>query len=211
MQLLSSVAGILLLSFAAEKCRELAGEEEEYSWRNRNRGERFTFTDCFDMKLGTAACVIKEIIKLYLYYIRAIHIHKVRSEAAQRSLAADLSDKQDFDAAVAAAREEGEAAARRAKRHWRHVMGPVLSAGWDLFETLYVGGGAAEAVVRSAGTLVGAYGGGIAGEGRMGWVGFVAGSQVGSWAGGRVGLMVFDVWNGVRFFLHRLRVFEYGV
>ncbi|XP_057774886.1 uncharacterized protein LOC130993867 [Salvia miltiorrhiza] len=205
MQLFSSVAGILLLSFAAEKCRELGGDD--HPWRNR--GERFTFTDCFDMGVGTAACLLKELIKLYLYYVRAIYVQRVRSEAAHKALTANLSQGQGFDDAVAAAREEGEAAARRAKRHVRHVMGPVLSAAWDLFETLYVGGTAAEGIVRSVGTLGGAYGGGIAGEGRMGWVGFVGGSQVGGWAGGRIGLMVYDVWNGVRLLLHRMHLFKH--
>ncbi|KAL1565157.1 hypothetical protein AAHA92_07409 [Salvia divinorum] len=200
MQLLSAVAGILLLSFTAEKCRDLAGGE--HPWRSRE--ERFTFTDCFDMGVGTAACVVKEIVKLYLYYVRAVYVQSVRAEAAQKALSANLAGGKDFAGAASAAREVGEAAAGEAKRHVRHVMGPVLAAGWDFFETLYVGGTAAEAVVRSAGTLAGAYGGGIAGEGRMGWVGFVGGSQVGGWAGGRVGLMVYDVWNGVRLLLHRM-------
>lgn len=149
------------------------------------------------MRVGTAACLLKEIIKLYLYYVRAIYVQKLRSEATHNALAANLPAE--------AAREAGEAAATRAKLHVRHVMGPVLSACWDLFETMYVGGSAAEGMVRSLGTLVGAYGGGIAGEGKMGWVGFVGGSQVGGWAGGRVGLMVYDVWNGVGLLLHPMR------
>lgn len=162
------------------------------------------------MSYGTTACLLKEIIKLYLYYIRAIYVQKVRSEAAERALKENLSKRQDFDRAVAAAREEGNAAARRASRQVKHVMGPMLSAAWDLFETMYVGGSAAEGIVRSGGTFVGAYGGGIVGEGKMGWLGFVAGSQMGSWIGGRIGLMVYDVWNGVQCLLHRMNVWKYS-
>ncbi|KAI3460753.1 hypothetical protein Pfo_017416 [Paulownia fortunei] len=193
-------AGILVLSFIAEKCRQLVGEEHS----SRAPTDRFTFTNCFDMRYGTTACLLKELIKLYLYYIRAVYVQKVRAEAAEKALKENLSKRQDFDRAVVAAREEGKAAARRASRQAKHVMGPMVSAGWELFETIYVGGGVAEGMARGGGTFVGAYGGGIVGEGKMGWLGFVAGSQLGSWIGGRVGLMVYDVWSGVQYLLHRM-------
>ncbi|KAK4441833.1 hypothetical protein Salat_0518200 [Sesamum alatum] len=199
MQLLS-VAGILVLSFLAEKCRQLRGVEHP----SRSRTERFTFTNCFDMGFGTTACILKEIIKLYLYYIRALYVHKVRAEAAEKALAENLSKRQDFDRSVAVAREQGKAAARRASRQAKHVMGPMVSAGWDLFEIMYVGGSAEEAIARSCGTFVGAYSGGIAGEGKMGWLGFVVGSQVGSWIGGRIGLMGYDIWACLQYMLHRI-------
>ncbi|KAK4407898.1 hypothetical protein Sango_0370800 [Sesamum angolense] len=167
------LTGILVLSFladsliTAEKCRQLRGVEHP----SRSRTERFTFTNCFDMRLGTMACLLKELIKLYLYYIRALYVQKARTEAAEKALAENLSKGQDFDHSVAVAREKGKAAARRASRQAKHVMGPMASAGWDLFETTYMGGSAAEAIVRSCGTFVGAYSGGIAGEGKMGgWV-----------------------------------------
>ncbi|KAL0311464.1 UNVERIFIED_CONTAM: hypothetical protein Sangu_2441100 [Sesamum angustifolium] len=197
MQLIS-LTGILVLSFLAEKCRQLRGVEHP----SRSPTERFTFTNCFDMRFGTMACLLKEIIKLYLYYIRALYVQKARTEAAENALAENLSKGQDFDHSVAVASKQGKAATRRASRQAKHVMGPMASAGWDLFETMYMGGSSAEAIVRSCGTFVGAYSGGIAGEGKMGWLGFVVGSQVGSWIGGRIGLMGYDIWDGVQYLLN---------
>ncbi|XP_020549892.1 uncharacterized protein LOC110012100 [Sesamum indicum] len=158
MQLLS-ITGILVLSFIAEKFRQLRGVEHP----SRSRTERFTFTNCFDMRFGTMACLLKEIIKLYLYYIRALYVQKARAEAVEKALAENLSKRQDFNHSVAVA---------------------------------------SEAIWRSCGTLVGAYSGGIAGEGKMGWLGFVLGSQVGSWIGGRIGLMGYDIWDGVQYLLN---------
>ncbi|PIN15604.1 hypothetical protein CDL12_11748 [Handroanthus impetiginosus] len=168
MQLLTLFGILALISFivSAEKCRQLVGEEQYSS--------RFAFINCFDMSYGTKACLLKEIIKLYLYYNRAIYVQK------------------DFDSAVEAAREEGNAAARRALRVARHIMGPMLNAGMDLLETIYLGGSVAEGMVRGSGTFVGAYVGGIMGDG---WLGFVVGSQFGSWIGGRIGLVAYDIGN----------------
>ncbi|XP_057472845.1 uncharacterized protein LOC130761376 isoform X2 [Actinidia eriantha] len=57
---------------SADKCRQLFGEEAS----SKSRTERFTFLNCFDMSYGTMACLVKEIVKLYFYYIRAVHITK---------------------------------------------------------------------------------------------------------------------------------------
>ncbi|KAL0457573.1 UNVERIFIED_CONTAM: hypothetical protein Slati_0384500 [Sesamum latifolium] len=95
-----------------------------------------------------------------LYYIRPLYVQKARAEAAEKALAENLSKHQDFDHSVAVAREQGKAAARRASRQVKHVTGPMASAGWDLFETMYMGGSVGEAIVRSCGTFVGAYSGG---------------------------------------------------
>ncbi|KAG9148927.1 hypothetical protein Leryth_024948 [Lithospermum erythrorhizon] len=96
-------------------------------------GQRFTFLNCFDMKYGSIACIVKELIKLYLYYIRAVHIHKVRDEATKKSLEEHLARGKSSENAIKAARATGKAASRRASLQWKHVMGPLLSAGWDLF------------------------------------------------------------------------------
>ncbi|KAL2535238.1 hypothetical protein Fot_16629 [Forsythia ovata] len=178
----------------------LVGEEHS----SRSRTERFTFTDCFDMRYGTIACVFKEIIKLYLYYIRAVHVQKVRGEISEKALVDNLSQGRNIDQAVKVAREEGKKAAKRASRQAKHVMGPIVASGWDLFETLYVGGSLAEGLVRSGGTFVGTFAGGLVGEGKIGWFGFVLGSQMGSWVGGRIGLMAYDVAIGVQYLLHKM-------
>ncbi|GAA0145510.1 hypothetical protein LIER_05691 [Lithospermum erythrorhizon] len=192
---------VIVLSFTAEKCRHFVGEESS----SRSWTERFTFLNCFDMKYGSIACIVKELIKLYLYYIRAVHIHKVRDEATKKSLEEHLARGKSSENAIKAARETGKAASRRASLQWKHVMGPLLSAGWDLFETIYVGGSLDEGLVRCCGTFFGAFVGGLIGEGKLGWLGFLLGSQFGSWIGSRVGLMLFDVSNGVQRFFHMVK------
>ncbi|KAK6286208.1 hypothetical protein POUND7_012387 [Theobroma cacao] len=49
--------------------------------------------------------------------------------------------------------------------------------------------------------LFGAYGGSFLSEQRLGRVGYLVGSHLGSWVGGRIGLMVYDVVNGVHYLL----------
>ncbi|XP_059664298.1 uncharacterized protein LOC132310076 [Cornus florida] len=172
LQLLCMV-GIIVLSIAAEKCRLLVGDKVASS---RSRTERFTFLNCFDMSYGTIACVVKECVKLYFEYIRAVHVQKVRND-------------------------EGDAAATQAYRQAKHIMAPLLSSAWDLFETMYFGGALAEGLIRATGTFFGAYAGGFIGEVRLGWLGFLVGSHLGSWTGGRIGLMVYDVGYGVQYLL----------
>ncbi|XP_052180328.1 uncharacterized protein LOC127793587 [Diospyros lotus] len=192
------MACFIALHIAAEKCRQLVGEEAS----SKSSTERFTFLNCFDMKFGTMACVVKECVKLYFYYIRAVHVRKIRTAATEVALREKLSQGRNNEEAMKAAQRSGEAAARRASRQAKHIMGPVVSSGWDFFEAIYVGGSMAEGLLRGIGTFVGAYAGGITGEARLGWLGFILGSQMGSWVGGRTGLMAYDVWNGVQFLLH---------
>ncbi|CAI9781064.1 unnamed protein product [Fraxinus pennsylvanica] len=251
---LLSLAGVLVLSFTAEKCRQLVGEDhssrsrtERFTFINcfdmrygtiacifkemiklylyyvravhvqkvrgqvsrkalldRSRTERFTFINCFDMRYGTIACIFKEMIKLYLYYVRAVHVQKVRGQVSRKALLDRLSKDQNMDQAVKAACEEGKAAAKRASRQAKHVMGPIVASGWDLFETLYVGGSLVEGLVRSGGTFLGAFAGGLVGEGKIGWLGFVLGSQMGSWTGGRIALMAYDVGIGLQYLLYKM-------
>lgn len=175
---------------------------EEHS--SRSRTERFTFINCFDTRYGTIACIFKEMIKLYLYYVRAVHAENVRGQVFEKALLDKFSKGQNMDQAMTGAREEGNAAAKRASRQAKHVMGPIVASGWDLFETLYVGGSLAEGLVRSGGTFIGAFAGGLAGEGKIGWLGSVMGSQMGSWTGGRIALMAYDVGIGLQYLLHRM-------
>lgn len=113
-----------------------------------------------------------------------------------------LSGDQSVEEAIKTAKEKGNAAARRASMEAKHIMGPILSSGWDFFETLYVGGSLLEGITRGTGTFLGAYVGGIIGEGKLTWVGFLVGSQLGSWVGSRMGLMVYDVGKGVQYLFH---------
>ncbi|XP_004229558.1 uncharacterized protein [Solanum lycopersicum] len=194
---LLSLATILVLSFIAEKCRQLVGEESA----SRSRTERFTFINCFDMSYGTIGCVLKELVKIYLHYIRATHVHKVRNEATKEAVQESLSRGLSLEDAVKTGQQVGNAVAKRASLQAKHIMGPMVSSGWDFFETIYVGGTLYEAVIRSVGTLMGSYIGGIIGEGKNRWLGFLMGSQFGSWIGGRLGLILYDVGNGLQFLL----------
>ncbi|XP_009774671.1 uncharacterized protein LOC107805557 [Nicotiana tabacum] len=196
---LLSLTSVFVLSFIAEKCRQLVGEEST----SRSKTERFTFINCFDMSYGTIGCLLKELVKIYLYYIRAIYVHKVRNEATKEAVQENLSKGQSLEDAVKIGQQVGNAAAKRASLQAKHIMGPMVSSGWDFFETIYVGGTLGEAIIRSVGTLLGSYIGGIIGEGKTRWLGFLLGSQFGSWIGGRLGLMLHDVGIGLQY-LHQL-------
>ncbi|CAI9104893.1 OLC1v1003684C1 [Oldenlandia corymbosa var. corymbosa] len=187
---------------AAEKSRQLTGSLDS-STGGMTRKERFTFLDCFDMRYGTLACLLKEVIKFTLYYIRAVHVHKVKTSATQKSLTDNLSKGKTLEEAINSARQAGNASARRASLEVKHIIVPLMTSVWDLIETLYVGGTPAEGTVRCISGFIGAYGGGLIGEGDAGWLGFLLGSQMGGWVGGRIGLMAYDTWNGV---LHLIQV-----
>ncbi|KAE8678647.1 lon protease-like protein 1 [Hibiscus syriacus] len=77
-----------------------------------------------------------------------------------------------------------------------------------LFEAIYYGGTIAEGFLRGTGTLFCAYGGGFLGEQSLGRVGYLVGSHLGSWVGGRIGLMVYDVVNGVHYLLQFVQTEE---
>ncbi|OIT07972.1 PREDICTED: uncharacterized protein LOC109240870 [Nicotiana attenuata] len=198
---LLSLTAVFVLSFIAEKCRQLVGEESA----SRSKTERFTFINCFDMSYGTMGCLLKELVKIYLYYIRATYVHKVRNEATKEAVQENLSRGQSLEDAVKIGQQVGNAAAKRASLQAKHIMGPMVSSGWDFFETIYVGGTLGEAIIRSVGTLLGSFIGGMIGEGKTRWLGFLLGSQFGSWIGGRLGLMLHDVGIGLHYLQHLTR------
>jgi len=75
----------------------------------------------------------------------------------------------------------------------KRIIGGILYSEWDFFETEYYGGNITEGCMRSAGTLFGSYIGGLKGEQKLGWLGYLVGSHLGSWIGGMVGCMFFEV------------------
>ena len=101
--------------------------------------------------------------------------------------------------------KEGAKAAKLATRQAKRIIGPIISSGWDFFEAIYYGGTMTEGFLRGTGTLFGAYVGGFLGEQRLGRFGYLVGSHLGSWVGGRIGLMVYDVVNGVHYMLQFLQ------
>nr|CCD74504.1 similar to XP_002891958 hypothetical protein [A.lyrata] [Arabidopsis halleri subsp. halleri] len=173
--------GLIALSMTAEKCRELVGQEAA------SKSGQFTFLNCFDMSSGTLACAVKE--------------EKARNVAIEKALHDALVNGMPAKEAAKEVQRAGEKAAKLASRQAKRIIGPIVAAGWDFFEALYFGGTLTEGFLRGSGTMIGAYSGGYVGEQRFGRFGYLVGSTLGNWVGARVGLMVYDVVNGVNFFL----------
>ncbi|XP_021283469.1 uncharacterized protein LOC110415980 [Herrania umbratica] len=201
-QLLFFVAGVIILSITAEKCRQLVGEEAS------SQSGKFTILNCFDMGSGSVACAVKEGVKLYFYNIRSAHVERARNVAIEMAIEDAVSQGMSAKDAAKLAQIEGKKAAKLATRQAKRIIGPIISSGWDFFEAIYYGGTIAEGFLRGTGTLFGAYGGGFLGEQRLGRVGYLVGSHLGSWVGGRIGLMVYDVVNGVHYLLQFVQMEE---
>ncbi|KAK3147459.1 hypothetical protein QOZ80_3BG0282600 [Eleusine coracana subsp. coracana] len=198
-QLLLLITGILALSMTAEKFRELVGKEAA------SKSGQFTFLNCFDMGSGSLACTAKEGIKLYVYNIRTVHMERVRQRAIEKALADAISEGLTATDAAKQAQKIGAKAAKVAARQANRILGPIISSGWDFFEAMYFGGSMTEGFLRGTGTLFGTYVGGFHGEQRLGKLGYLAGSHLGSWGGGRIGLMIYDVINGLKYMLHSVQ------
>ncbi|XP_042511115.1 uncharacterized protein LOC122086401 [Macadamia integrifolia] len=204
-QFLLFMIGLLSLIIVAEKCRELVGEEAS------SKSGKFTLLNCFDMGSGSLACAVKEGVKLYSNNIRSAHIEKVRHRAIEASLTEALSRGLSASDAAKQAQKEAAKAAKMATRQAKRILGPIISSGWDFFEAIYYEGTITEGFLRGSGTLFGTYAGGFLGEERLGKLGYLAGSHLGSWVGGRIGLMVYDVVNGVHSLLHFVQTEESAV
>ncbi|KEH24488.1 transmembrane protein, putative [Medicago truncatula] len=190
------VSAIIILSIAAKKCRELVGKNTS------SKSGKFTFLNCFDMGSGTLACGVKESVKLYANNIRSSHVEKARDNAILSALVDAASQGMPPTDSEKYAQKEGAKAMKLATHKANRVIGPIISFGWDFFEAVYHGGTFTEGFLRGTGTFFGTYSGGFMGEqilGRFG--GYLVGSQLGSWVGGRIGLMLYDVVNGVHYII----------
>eukprot|EP00250_Pteridium_aquilinum_P025403 c30723_g1_i1 orf=158-865(+) len=191
--LLCLLVAFLLLATAAEKARQLVGEDAS------SQSGKFTWINCFDMGTGSLACLAKEGLKSYVYNIRAGHIARIRQRSFEISYANALAEGKSAQVAAKEAKGAGNKAEKLASREARRIMGPFSAAGWDMFEALYYGGTLFEATMRGLGTMGGAYWGGLQGESNLGRIGYLIGSHLGSWIGGRIGLMLYDISTGVQF------------
>ncbi|XP_058743038.1 uncharacterized protein LOC131615876 [Vicia villosa] len=196
------VAAVIALSITAEKCRELMGEE------GSSQSGKFTILNCFDMGSGTVACAVKEGVKLYFYSIRSTHVEKARQRAIETALVDAVSQGMSPTDSANHAQKESKKAAKLASRQAKRIIGPIISSGWDFFEAIYYGGTLTEGFLRGTGTLFGAYGGAYMGEQSLGRIGYLVGSHMGSWVGGRIGLMIYDVVNGVHLLLQFVQTGE---
>ncbi|GAU11444.1 hypothetical protein TSUD_344350 [Trifolium subterraneum] len=184
------VSAIILLSIIG---RELVGDKPS------SKSEKFTLLNYFDLGSGTLACLVKESVKLYVNNIRSAHVEKARHDAIQSALVDAASQGMSPTVAEKHAQKQGAKAAKLATRKAKRIIGPIASSGWDFFEAVYYDGTLTEGFLRGTGTLVGTYGGGFMGEQRLGRFGYLVGSQLGSWIGGRIGLMLYDVANAVHY------------
>lgn len=193
------VVGVIALSITAEKFRLLVGEEAA------SKSGQFTFLNCFDGSSGTVACVVKEGVKLYFYNVRSLHVESRRNAAIETALADAIAQGMAAKDAAILAQKEGAKAAKLATRKVKRIIGPIISSGWDFFEAMYFGGTITEGFLRGTGTLFGTYYVGFIGEDRFGRFGYLVGSHLGSWVGGRIGLMVYDITNGIHFMMQSLQ------
>ncbi|KAL6901956.1 hypothetical protein ACP4OV_004832 [Aristida adscensionis] len=194
-QVLLFVLGLLGLSMTAERSRELIGKE------TASKSGEFTFMNCFDMGSGSLACTVKEGVKMYVYNLRSAHMERVRQRAVEKALADAVTEGLTPADAAKQAQKVGAKAAKVAARQANRILGPIISSGWDFFEAMYFGGSMTEGFLRGAGTLFGTYVGGFRVEERLGKIGYLVGSHVGSWVGGRIGLMIYDVISGLKHML----------
>ncbi|KAL8061545.1 hypothetical protein ABFX02_02G092600 [Erythranthe guttata] len=201
-QILLLIVGVIALSITAEKFRLLVGEEAA------SKSAQFTVLNCLDGSSGTLACVVKEGVKLYFYNIRSLHVETRRNKAIEAALADAVSQGMTAKDAAKLAQTEGAKAAKLATKKAKRIIGPIISSGWDFFEALYFGGTVTEGFLRGTGTLFGTYYVGFLGEERFGRFGYLVGSHLGSWIGGRIGLMVYDVVNGIHYLMVETRDYE---
>ncbi|XP_061361432.1 uncharacterized protein LOC133305276 isoform X2 [Gastrolobium bilobum] len=172
---------------------------------------KFTFLNCLDMGSGTLACAVKEGVKLYFNNFRSSHVERSRHLAIESALVDAITQGMSPTDSAKHAQKEGKKAAKLASRQAKRIIGPVISSGWDFFEAIYYGGTVTEGFLRGTGTLFGTYGGGFLGEQRLGRIGYLVGSHMGSWVGGRIGLMIYDVVNGMQLLLQFVQTGEIDV
>lgn len=197
---LLAIVAIYGLSTAAEKCREMVGREAA------SKSGQFSIMNCLDGGTGTVACIVKEGVKTYVYSIKSTHVEIASHLAKEGALAEAISQGKTAKDATKEAQKAAAKAAKVATRQAEHILGPIVSSGWDLFEAFYFGGTIAEGTLRCSGTLVGTYLVGFLGEKSYGRVGYFVGSMLGSWGGGKVGLMIYDLVNGVDYILQSLHL-----
>lgn len=169
--------------------------------KSSSDSNNFSVLDCFDGSTGTLVCTVKEGVKLYSNNIRSTHVELARHKAAESALAEAMSQGLSAKDAAKQAEKEGKKAAKLVAKKADRVIGPFVSCVWDFMESIYYKGTVIEGLLRGTGTLVGTYAVGFYGEERFGRVGYLLGSSLGSWIGGKIGLMVNDVVNGMNYML----------
>ncbi|KAG6545792.1 hypothetical protein Mapa_012753 [Marchantia paleacea] len=196
---------IAVLWMSAQMSREALGAH------NLSRTEDLSWTDCLDMGTGSVACAVKQVAKLYTFSIRGGYVEKAKSRAYENAYHKAITEGLAINVARDKATKLGKEAGKLASRKHKRITGPLIAGAWDFFEVMYYGGTLVEGSMKAAGTLGGTWVGGFFGELKLGRLGYMIGSQVGSWIGGELGLMVYDVCNGMRLLTAAVTDFLNGV
>ncbi|KAG0555446.1 hypothetical protein M758_12G173000 [Ceratodon purpureus] len=193
-----------LLHLGAKEARKQLGDEIA------SKTGKDDFGDCLDMGFGSLTCAVKQGSKMYTNNFRASIVEHTKQRAYHVALQSAISDGLAMSEAARKAQQIADIAAKVKKEQARRIIGPVFAAVWDGLEVLYYGGSFAEVSIRATGTLCGTWWGGILGEDRLGKVGYLIGTQVGSWAGSRIALMTYDIVKAIQLITLEVKEFVTG-
>jgi len=193
-----------LLHLGAREARRQLGDE------SASKTGKDEFGDCLDFGLGSLTCAVKQGSKMYTNNIRATIVERSKQKAYHVALQQAISDGLGMSDAARNAQTVAEVAAKAKSKQARRISGPVFAAVWDALEVIYYGGSFAEVSMRATGTLCGTWWGGLVGENRLGRVGYLIGTQVGSWAGSRIALMSYDIAKAIQLITLEVKDFITG-
>lgn len=193
-----------LLHLGAREARRQLGDE------SASKTGKDEFGDCLDFGLGSLTCAVKQGSKMYTNNIRATIVERSKQKAYHVALQQAISDGLAMSDAARKAQTVAEVAAKAKTKQARRISGPVFAAVWDALEVIYYGGSFAEVSMRATGTLCGTWWGGVVGENRLGRVGYLIGTQVGSWAGSRIALMSYDIAKAIQLITLEVKDFVTG-
>ncbi|KAL3697026.1 hypothetical protein R1sor_011102 [Riccia sorocarpa] len=196
---------IAILWKSAQLSREALGAH------NLSRTEDLSWADCLDMGTGSLACAVKQVAKLYTFSLRGGYVEKAKTRAFETIYRKAINEGLAHNIARDKANKSGKEAGKLASRKHKRITGPLIAGAWEFFEVLYYGGSLVEGTMKGAGTVGGTWVGGALGEWKLGRIGYMIGSQVGSWFGGELGLMLYDVCNGMRLLAEGVVQFFNGV
>lgn len=197
-------SGIWCFLCSAKEARREFGDEVA------SKTGKDDFGDCFNLGFGSLTCAVKISSKFYTNNLRTSIVERSKQKAYHVALQSAISDGLGMSEAKRKAESIAKAFAKDRSRQARRISGPLFAAAWDSLEVLYYGGSIAEVVMRATGTLCGTWWGGLLGEDKLGRVGYLIGSQVGSWVGSRIALMSYDIAKAGQLILLEVKDFVTG-
>jgi hypothetical protein len=198
------IIAFCLLHLGAKEARRQLGDEIA------SKTGKDDFGDCLDLGFGSLTCAVKQGSKMYTNNFRASIVEHSKQRAYHAALQAAITDGLGMSEAARKAQQIADAAAKVKSQQARRIIGPLFAAVWDGLEVMYYGGSFAEVSMRATGTLCGTWWGGVVGENRLGRVGYLIGTQVGSWAGSRIALMTYDIAKAIQLITLEVKDFVTG-